>query len=1029
MDATVAAMATKPVSGLDATVMESPEEFAETQLESDAFARGSGAPMPSKGGARALAPGTTIGRFIVTGELGAGGMGVVYAAYDPKLDRKVAIKMLHEGIRHSHRARLEREARAMAKLTHPNVVSVHEVGEYENRLFVAMEFVDGKTLRDWLAHEKPDRRQIMNVMIEAGRGLAAAHAAGMAHRDFKPDNVLVGKDGRARVSDFGLVTPVGTDTIDEVPAPIASASPSRDAVPAIALTQVGTIMGTPLYMAPEQHEGGATDHRADQFSFCVTLWEALYERTPYSAQSYEALVDNVVAGRIQPPPSANKGPKWIRNILTRGLSVDPAARFASMNDLLLALENDPWKFRRRLAAGAALLSLTGAAAFVLVFQGQDSSSAAAICQGAERQIDAIWTPERRSEIAKAFRGSDIPGALDAWTKSEQRLDVYASDWVKLRTESCEATHLHKEQSPKLLAFSMDCFDRRLLGFRSVVELFASVPNEHVFKNAGKTVGDMPDLQSCLNRSELERAVPLPENPEARIEIRKLQESYEQMKRHELRGEFTEALELATRMSGRADELGYSPLEADILIARGGFEQTLGMPQAAEATLRKAASAAARANDDAKVAGVWIRVLDLLVQQGRLDEALAIETVAVTSAERVPGNLAIQARLHNTLGGIFVAKARYDEAFDAYQIALDMQRAIGSENNRALAPAIANLGLAQWYRGNIQAAKGSFEEALELMLRDNGPDHTLVAYARKNIADLAIQLGNDDQAHEQYLEVLRIWTKTLGPKHANLGFAYEQLARIAQRAGDSKAAFEFVDKALKVREEALGPQDPLIVQSLSVAIEMYLAEGDAPNIARAEAAIDRALEIIAVLGETGTAQKIYILDSRAKLAEAREQWSTALADRETVLGLRRATLGNNHTDTAYSLAQVAALEMRMGDFKKSDKLLAEAQRIYDDKPVYGDGDGVGMRRSRAQLRIEQKRYEDAMTFLEEALEKAREGKDIERMIPLVQFEIAQLRYTMGEKDTALAEARAILDALTPDEQTTLGPLIEAWLKKR
>jgi len=959
--------------------------------------------------------GTQIGRFLITGELGAGGMGVVYAAYDPKLDRKVAIKMLHEGIRTSHRARLEREARAMAKLTHPNVVSVHEVGEFNNRLFVAMEYVDGKTLRDWLSQDTPDKKQIMKVMIDAGRGLAAAHAAGMAHRDFKPDNILVGSDGRARVSDFGLVTPVGADTIDEVKPKIGAASQ----LSVSALTQVGTVMGTPLYMAPEQHQGEAADHRADQFSFCVTLWEALYEKTPYSANSYEALVDNVVAERIIAPSSAHKGPAWIRRILTRGLRVDPGDRYASMNELLVALEHDPWKRRRRLAAGVTVIGLTGAAAIVLVLQSRADRKQAGLCKGADALIQNVWTEQRRSEIRSAFEKSGQASAAANWGVSEKHLDAYALEWASLRTQSCEATRITKDQSPKLLAFSMDCFDRRLLHFRSTLTLFGTAPNQQVIENAVQTTNDLPSLQSCRSPSELERATPLPNDPVSRRKILQLEETFAEVKRHDQRGEYREALAGTEMLADKAEALKYTPLAANILLARASLQQTLGEIEAAEATFRAAASAAARAQDDVLVARVWIRVLDLLAKQGRIDEALAIETVASTSAERVPDAFQVQARLQNTLGGIYLAKARYDKAAKAYETALAFQYKAGTDGNLQLAPAIANVGIAKWYQGDIQGAKRNYEKALAIMLNDYGPDHSQVAYARKSLGDAALALGDDEEAKVQYAEILRIWRASLGPNHPNLAYAYETLAQIAQRAGDMESAFAYVEKTIRVRKEFLAPTDPLIFQSVRVAIDFYLAEGSAESLALADAAIAENLQRVEVLGEAGSQQRLLTLDGRAKLAERREQWSAAMADRMATLELRRSTLGEGHLDTAFTYAKIAGDLLQLGDLKKSEEFLSLAQAIYDQTPGPGDRDGVGMRRSRAIVKIQQHKNAEAMALFQEALAKAQSGASTAYLVPIVKFDLAKVRYSMGQRKQALADTHDILGALDQSSLTTLG----------
>ncbi|MBL8743732.1 MAG: serine/threonine protein kinase, partial [Myxococcales bacterium] len=252
------------------------------------------------------AVGQTIGRYRVIGRLGEGGMGAVLAAHDPELDRTVALKILHESAgdeRGELRDRLAREARAMAKLAHPNVVAVYDVGAdpASGQLFVTMELVDGTTLRDWLRTPRSSRA-ILDVFMAAGTGLAAAHAAGLVHRDFKPENVLVGRDGRVRVGDFGLARPPRGAAASDAPL-----SPT--------LTRTGAIIGTPAYMAPEQFLGEAADARSDQFAFAVALFEALRGERPFAGASLRELSENVVAGRLS--PSVASGPRWHRRFFAR----------------------------------------------------------------------------------------------------------------------------------------------------------------------------------------------------------------------------------------------------------------------------------------------------------------------------------------------------------------------------------------------------------------------------------------------------------------------------------------------------------------------------------------------------------------------------------------------------------------------------------------------------------------------------------------------------------------------------------------
>jgi serine/threonine-protein kinase len=341
-----------------------------------------------------LPRGTFIGRYVVLDLLGEGGMGVVYKAYDPDLGRAVALKLMRArgGGSGAVRSRLLREAQGLAQLSHPNVIAVHDVGVFGDDVFIAMEFVEGRTLRAWLKERPRARREILEVFFAAGEGLAAAHRAGLVHRDFKPDNVMVGDDGRVRVLDFGLVrttgagaepTPSPSQTTTQENEPTLGARPSakpdvapaREAAAPVArptldsgritpellgtpLTQAGAILGTPRYMAPEQHLGDVADHRADQFSFCVSLYWALYEAFPFEGSPSEML-ERMLAGRIAEPPASATVPRWMRQLIVRGLDGRPDRRHPSIDALLAALRRDPRAaWRRAGLVGLALVSLT-----------------------------------------------------------------------------------------------------------------------------------------------------------------------------------------------------------------------------------------------------------------------------------------------------------------------------------------------------------------------------------------------------------------------------------------------------------------------------------------------------------------------------------------------------------------------------------------------------------------------------------------------------------------------------------------------
>ena len=348
---------------------------------------------------KTLAIGDRVGRYLVLASLGAGGMGVVFAAYDPNLGRKIALKLLRSGLAGSSkdaRNRLRREAQAIAQLSHPNVVSVYDVGTTDDGdLYIAMEFVEGDTLTTWLHKYPRTWREIIDVFVQAARGLASAHGVGLLHRDFKPDNVLVGGDGRVRVTDFGLAR--------SLLAPDESAH-GKLVVDALnlTLTATGAVLGTPRYMPPEQMTGADLDARSDQFSFCVALYEALYGRHPLRDATSMRMIDT--ADHAQPPPETSKVPVAIGQAVMRGLERDRARRFPSMGALVDELVPRPRRSPRRYA-GAAIAAVLAVGAATAAFVVHPPSSPAAPSRDARlmdelRQVK-LEREALRSQLAQA----------------------------------------------------------------------------------------------------------------------------------------------------------------------------------------------------------------------------------------------------------------------------------------------------------------------------------------------------------------------------------------------------------------------------------------------------------------------------------------------------------------------------------------------------------------------------------------------------------------------------------------------------
>ena len=382
--------------------------------------------------AGALTPGKRVGRYQILERVGRGGMGEVYAAYHPDLDRKIALKVVHEAGADTadRQARLLREARSIARLSHPNVVTVYDAGTVADHVYVAMEFVDGQTIDRWLAASPRSWREILKVFVAAGRGLAAAHAAGIVHRDFKPQNVMIARDGAVRVMDFGLARMI----VAAPPAATAARTATTVAVvPDVAatVTHAGTVMGTPAYMAPEQFRGEVADARSDQFSFCVALHEALFRERPFSGTQVLSLSVNVTDGelRLPPPAKLHEVPVWIRKPLFRGLRPDPAQRHPTMTALIAALDTDPAARRRRfLGFGAVAAAVIASTAFTWQVT---SRRRAAAERAIARQLDdaAQASASARAKVAEA--NGLRTRAFDAFDRADRRSGEPL--WRKART--------------------------------------------------------------------------------------------------------------------------------------------------------------------------------------------------------------------------------------------------------------------------------------------------------------------------------------------------------------------------------------------------------------------------------------------------------------------------------------------------------------------------------------------------------------------------------------------------------------------
>jgi hypothetical protein len=558
-----------------------------------------------------LERGAAIGRYTILALVGKGGMGEVYAAYDPELDRKVALKLLlgaRTGGDGRSQARLLREAKAIAKLSHGNVVVVHDAGAFQDRVFVAMEFVDGRTAKDWLAEAPRSRREILEVFTAAARGLAAAHAAGLVHRDFKPHNVMVGKDGGVRVMDFGLAREIGGAGEDGADGPV----PAAPAGPEVTgrLTHTGEIVGTPLYMAPEQFLGSATDERTDQFSFCVALYQALYGAHPFGGgESVQEILGRVVAGEVQAPAGKHDVPAWLRRVLLRGLNVDPAGRWPSMHALIEALGRDPARARRRWAAIAGVAILVAAAAATLL---RGPRRAEAMCQGGPARLAGAWDPPgasarpRAAAVEAAFTATGLASAAEQWKRVGGLLDRYANEWLGMYRDACEATEVRGEQSAETLDLRMACLDQRRMALGALTDILR-VADEAVVPAAVDAANALPSLATCADIRLLRAGVEPARDAATRARVDGLRQRLAVAKALHDTGQRPRALAEAEVLEREARALGDRPLLAEVLSTTGHFQSgsETGIARLTEAALT---ALAVKRDDLAAEAGAELETL-------------------------------------------------------------------------------------------------------------------------------------------------------------------------------------------------------------------------------------------------------------------------------------------------------------------------------------------------------------------------------------------------------------------------------------
>jgi tetratricopeptide (TPR) repeat protein len=752
----------------------------------------------------------SIGRYAILRRIGAGGMGVVYAAYDELLDRRLAIKVLHDhlwDVDGRRRERLLREAQALARITHPNVVTVHEVGNSDEQLFVVMEFVVGPTLKDWLVHEKRTWQQVVAVFRQIAEGIAAIHEAGLVHRDIKPSNVIVGDDGRVRVLDLGLVAMGVGDLLEtdesKWKSSASSSSHDRHVGP---LTMTGERLGTPAYMSREQFLGLEPTPASDVFSFTVALYEALYSYHPFGTTSFHELQSAVVAGQIVPPPSSSAVPAWLHSLVVRGLAPDPKDRPSSMRALSEELAHESGRGRGRwlgLLATAAVAALTG----VVVARAQVPPSAPT-CDGGRAAIAEVWNGQRATDIRAAIVATERPYAAAMAGRITDSLDDYASSWAEARDRAC-LEHARGEHSEALLDARMTCLDRRRQALAETVEILARADAD-VVEHAGQMVAKLPRLAAC---DELARVV----EPEVPPAVAMLESRLVRAETLAHAGRVADATELAREVAGEAEALGQPSLVVRALLseARAAILQ-FDRSRLSEVLDRALEIAIAEGLDrlaaEAMIRRLYVRGLS----PGGSAAALADLALADAMLVRAGDDPELRALLLNNTGAIHAAAGEREAARSAFERALVVQERLFGESHLDVAVALANLGM---MTEEPEIRRSLHDRMIAIYEQRLGPDHPRTLDARLLAAFHTADPKRAGEAFERLCPRFR----TLGV----LAFAGEcELER--GRIEIARGRLDVARGAFELAREQLDAEDRRIL------IDGYLALGTAdprPAIAK------------------------------------------------------------------------------------------------------------------------------------------------------------------------------------------------------
>ena len=890
---------TTPISAPPGGGEEDDEDADSPDSLDDLLAKVAAAPDIPLGAAApgVLDTGTLVdGSYRLDRKLGAGGMGLVFLAHDEELDRDVALKVHRGPIRDRDVQRLGREAKVMARLSHPNVVGVYQVGTHESMLYVAMEYVDGGTMRHWVERASPGWRELTQLCIEIGEGLVAAHSVGIVHRDLKPDNVLVGRDGRPRVADFGLAR-LWQGAPDRQAELEDGDGDDREPSALDRFTVTGAIVGTPAYMSPEQFAGLETGPAADQFSLCVLMYEALCGQRPFSGATSVELAESVMRGDVRPPPKGVDAPTELLDLVTIGLRPDPGERHESVEVLLRRLRQLLGRRRRRIIVGAGALGLSIAAV-------SGFSAASAITPSACDDLDdplSAFYDDRRSAIADAL-GQAAPDVAD---RIVERLDAFAAAWTEQRVQACEATSIRKERSELELGLRMACLDRMAGRFDGLTAELAT-PGALPGLSVAVVTAMLPDLSACEDVDALEQldnrfasrsARDSSEADRAYVEAQRLIEQAnvrQRFGRENATSLAEDALSLATE-----HELVVPQLRAHLVLAEDA--QDRGDLEAAAKHRRAAGALAAAAGDDAASVSVMLgrarqalagghldlaeahlqyvdeylpRIADAQMHDERLhhsrllrgelalhrgDQDRAIATIGPALKQLDPEDPSVINAL-DILAAAYDMAGRPEEATATYERLYAMKVERLGEGAVSLVGTLSNLALLDAENGRVETGLDRLRKAEAILEAAESPPVVERSNVQSNLGYVHRLAGNLKEARVHQEEALRQRTEAFSDDHPSLANSLDELGAIARIEGDYVTSLEHLERSLEIRDAAFGPRHARAAITLTHMGRTFIAQG------RKDIAV-QALTVALEIREASNADPVRWAETELELARA------------------------------------------------------------------------------------------------------------------------------------------------------------------